>query len=70
MITKKHRMEPRLVSKEPHEINYFKRKFRVPAGITKQAKAEAGRSRVKIVKWLLDNGHITLDTLIKAAIEK
>lgn len=65
---KSRRMEPKLVSTEPYEINYFKKKFRVPAAITRQAKAEAGRSRVKIVKWLLDNGHITLETLIKAAV--
>jgi hypothetical protein len=67
--TKKHfKMEPRLVSKEPYEINYFRKKFKVPAKVTRQAKVEAGRSRVKIVKWLLDNGHINLDVLIKAAV--
>jgi hypothetical protein len=68
MIKKRFKMEPRLVSKEPYEINYFRKKFKVPAKITRQAKAEAGRSRVKIVKWLLDNGHINLDVLIKAAV--
>jgi hypothetical protein len=68
MIKKRFKMEPRLVSKEPYEINYFRKKFKVPAKITRQAKAEAGRSRVKIVKWLLDNGYINLDVLIKAAV--
>jgi hypothetical protein len=65
---KRFKMEPRLVSKEPYEINYFRKKFKVPAKVTRQAKVEAGRSRVKIVKWLLDNGHIKLDVLIKAAV--
>lgn len=46
-------MDPKRVSNEDYELDYFKRKFGVGRKMVRQAKSAVGTSRRKVFAWLL-----------------
>lgn len=47
------KMDPKLLSKQPHEIAYMARALRVPAAVIREAHAKIGRSREAVRAYVL-----------------
>jgi len=51
-MPKKHKMDPKLVSSETHEVAYLAKKLGVSRKIIRTARKSVGRSRTKITAFV------------------
>lgn len=58
---KSRKMDPKLLAKDKHEINYIAKRYKVKVGDVKLARTKVGRSRAKVYAELREMGY-TINT--------